>query len=499
MYSDPVSGVNPPAYAQLGLPTLPELGTQQQFKLLNEWIHLCDTKHNCTSVQEHEGRVNGMPTRVLHVGTVENPCLRLVETGDTIKGKYVALSHCWGKLESHQRFITSADNLDDRKKEIRLNEMPNSFQDAVIATRALGVAYLWIDSLCIIQGDDADWKAESAKMEEVFSSAYCAIAASSARSSLEGFLGDRVPRACATVHPSQGSVLYLAEAIDDFQGHVEQSVLNTRGWVLQERALSRRTLHFTSSQVYWECGQGVYCETLAQLRNPQSQFLGDSSFPNLGLQYYKDERIQLVQHLYRVYCALELTKSADRSQAILGLQKRLSRTFESRADYGVICGYFERTILWQAKTSSSLSRIPYGDERAVPSWSWMECIGEIRYMDIPFRQVSWTGNPKNPTENVPEGAEWDGQLTAEASQLLIEEDELLSRAVIDCSAFTFDSATWRCVVVGKSKVGDESGDIVHYVLLIRPLGGSAQVYERVGVGKLLGTHISRGTTTVYLR
>ncbi|UPK91666.1 hypothetical protein LCI18_002601 [Fusarium solani-melongenae] len=499
MYSDPVSRVNSPSYAQLGLPILPELGTQQQFKLLNEWIHLCDTTHHCTSVQEHEGQVDSMPTRVLHVGTVESPCLRLVETGDSVRGKYTALSHCWGKLKKGQRFITSTDNLDDRKKEIQLDEMPGSFQDAVIATRALGVTYLWIDSLCIIQGDEADWEVESAKMEQVFSSAYFTIAASSAQSSLEGFLGDRVPRACVTIHPSQGSVLYLAEAIDDFQGHVEQSVLNSRGWVLQERALSRRTLHFTSTQIYWECGQGIYCETLAQLRNPQSQFLGDSSFPNLGLQYYKDERIRLVQHLYQVYCALELTNPTDRSKAILGLQKRLSLTFKSRADYGAIWGYFERTLLWQAKNPNSLSRIPYGDRRVVPSWSWMACTGEIQYMDIPFRKVSWTGNPTNPVENIPEGEEWNGQLTAEANQLLVDEDELSRRAVIDCSTFTFDSAAWRCIVVGKSKVANERGDVVHYVLLIRPLGGSAQVYERVGVGILLGTHVSRGTTRVYLR
>ncbi|WAO87250.1 Protein kinase domain-containing protein [Fusarium falciforme] len=499
IYSDTVSRDNPPSYAQLGLPILPELGSQQQFKLLNEWINLCDTTHNCTSVQGHEGHVGSMPTRVLHVGTVENPCLRLVETGDSIRDKYIALSHCWGKLSKEQKFVTSADNLDNRKEDIPFDEMPKSFQDAVIVTRDLGVSYLWIDSLCIIQEDEADWEVESAKMEEVFSSAYCTIAASSAQSSLEGFLGDRVSRACVTIHLSQGPVLYLAEAIDDFQGHVEQSVLNSRGWVLQERALSRRTIHFTSTQTYWECGQGIYCETLARLQNPQSQFLGDSSFPYLGLQYYKDERIQLVQHLYRVYCALELTNSTDRSKAILGLQKRLSRTFKSGADYGVIWGYFERTLLWQAKTPNSLSRIPYRDRGVVPSWSWMACTGEIQYMDIPFRQVSWTGNPTNPIESVSEGEEWDGQLTAEASQLLVDEDELSRRAVIDCSTFTFDSAAWRCIVVGKSKVADESGDVVHYVLLIRPLGGLAQVYERVGVGILLGAHISRGTTRVYLR
>lgn len=262
----PVSGGNAPSYAQLGLPVLPDSASPQQFKLINEWIHLCDTSHNCASAREQEGHIDSMPTRVIFVGTVENPCLRLIETRNNTWDKYIALSHCWGNLKNVQRFITSASNFDSRKDEIPLDEMPKTFQDAVRVTRALGVAYLWIDSLCIIQEDEEDWEVESAKMQEVFSSAYCTIAASSARSSLDGFLGDRTPRSCATIHTSQGPVLYLAEAIDDFRGHVEQSVLNSRGWVLQERALSRRTIHFTSTQTYWECGHGIYCETLAQLR-----------------------------------------------------------------------------------------------------------------------------------------------------------------------------------------------------------------------------------------
>ncbi|RSL50901.1 hypothetical protein CEP53_008631 [Fusarium sp. AF-6] len=417
IYSDPVQRDNAPSYAQLGLPILPNCASPQQFKLLNEWIHLCDATHSCVSAREHEAHNDSMPTRVIYVGTIDRPSLRLVETGDCIRGKYIALSHCWGNLKEGERFVTSASNLDNRKKGIPLDEMPKSFQDAVRVSRALGISYLWIDSLCIIQDDGADWEVESAKMEEVFSSAYCTIAASSAKSSLEGFLGNRTPRACVTMHTSQGSLLYLTEAIDDFQAHVEQSILNSRGWVLQERTLSRRTIHFTSTQVYWECGRGIYCETLAQLLNPQSQFLGDPSFPNLGLQYYKDERIRLVQHLYQVYCALQLTNVTDRSKAILGLEKRLSRTFKSRADYGLVWGYFERTILWQAKTSNSLSPIPYGDRRVVPSWSWMACTGEIQYMDIPFGQVDWTGNLTNPTGSVPEDVEWDGQLTAEHVQV----------------------------------------------------------------------------------
>jgi hypothetical protein len=59
---------------------------------------------------------------------------------------------------------------------------------------------------------------------------------------------------------------YVCEAIDDFHCDVDQSELNKRGWVLQERALSRRTVYFTEKQSYWECGGGVRCETMTKMK-----------------------------------------------------------------------------------------------------------------------------------------------------------------------------------------------------------------------------------------
>jgi hypothetical protein len=207
-----------------------------------------------------------MPTRLINVGTADAPSLHLVETADQrITGHYIALSHCWGKLKKEERFCTYTDNIHDLKQDIPFNKLPPTFRDAVTATRALNVRYLWIDSLCIIQEDPEDWKIEAARMEDVFNSAYCTIAASSSASSLGGFLGNRKERAVIGINTAKGP-LYLAEAIDDFRKDVEQGILNTRGWVYQERALSRRIIHFTSTQVYWECGHGVHCETLAHLR-----------------------------------------------------------------------------------------------------------------------------------------------------------------------------------------------------------------------------------------
>jgi hypothetical protein len=107
---------------------------------------------------------------------------------------------------------------------------------------------------------------ESMKMEEYFGSAYCTIAATSAKSSTEGFLIPRPAGQCVKVPGPLGAPLYVCNVIGDFRGDVEEGILNQRGWVLQERALSRRTIHFTTTQTYWECGIRVGCETLTKMR-----------------------------------------------------------------------------------------------------------------------------------------------------------------------------------------------------------------------------------------
>jgi hypothetical protein len=53
--------------------------------------------------------------------------------------------------------------------------------------------------------------------------------------------------------------------MNDFKTHVLEGRLNKRRWVLQERALAHRTIFFTDRQTYWECGEGVKCETLTKM------------------------------------------------------------------------------------------------------------------------------------------------------------------------------------------------------------------------------------------
>jgi hypothetical protein len=142
-----------------------------------------------------------------------------------------------------------------------------TFQDAVTVTRELGVLYLWIDSLCIIQYEDSleDWNCESGRMESVFSQAYCTIAATAAADSNAGFLKRYICTDSVYVQDASGNEFYISTDVDDFDQDVGKAKLNTRAWVMQEGVLAKRTIHFSANQMYWECGQGVYCENLMRL------------------------------------------------------------------------------------------------------------------------------------------------------------------------------------------------------------------------------------------
>lgn len=213
-----------------------------------------------------------LSSRVLDVS---NNWLRLHVSKPGERGEYVALSHCWGALSQAQKraFCTSSANLEPRCTQgLDFKTLPKTFQDAITVTRELGKGYLWIDAISIIQYDDdlEDWKKESGRMGNIFGNAYVTIAAKSARDATQGFFERprlRDPNSqYAKVHTSTHGTIYISGILDDYHSDVKNGVLNQRPWVLQERALSRRTIHFTANQTHWECGGGGRCETLTLMR-----------------------------------------------------------------------------------------------------------------------------------------------------------------------------------------------------------------------------------------
>ncbi|KAK2025436.1 HET-domain-containing protein [Colletotrichum zoysiae] len=371
-------------------------------------------------------------------------------------------------------------------------------------TRKLKIQYLWIDSLCIMQksgrGEDeeakADWEREAKLMEQVFSSAYLTIAASCAEHKFHGFLHPRVPRQTVTMRADDGAQFHVCEVIDNFDLDVEQGELNKRAWVLQERALSRRTIHFTRNQAYWECGKGIRCETFTKTENRKASFLGDSNFPYSVKSHKQGRQLQHYQGLYERYSTLGLSYDTDRPMAISGLEKRLMGALESAGGFGVLQANFHRDLLWQRRHSeSTLKRINFGaaSHLRIPSWSWMAYSGEIRYMNVPFDDILRADDVRSPFETLPQGVSYAdpdprgrAELRAPVHAIAVQKPDWL---ILDEPERQL-ARPLGCVIVGRSK-RHEGEQPTCYALVVSPAGtnGDEEFFERVGVAYLKAEEI----------
>lgn len=156
------------------------LGSPTNLNLAREWLTECQKHHTRCS----KGQIC-TPTRLIDVrveGIYELP--RLVNL-DGVPAQYAALSHCWG---GNIKFKTLHSNIENMQKGMVWADMPLNFQDFIHITRGLGLNYLWIDSLCIIQDSISDWEYEAARMGDVYSNATITIAAAVAKNSAAGIL-----------------------------------------------------------------------------------------------------------------------------------------------------------------------------------------------------------------------------------------------------------------------------------------------------------------------
>ncbi len=329
-----------------------------------------------------------MPTRLLEVsGSPSSPSVRLRETQDGIllqnNFRYIALSHCWGP-EGSLRSITTEDNLQARKLDIPWAEIPKTFQDALVFTYLIGVKYLWIDSLCIIQGqhDLQDWRVESGKMADVYSRAYLTISAASAAHADVGLFRDMTPDVLA--RPSMqvpaessavsGTLLMYAKKQLHCPNEGEQDYpLLSRAWAYQERYLSPRNLFFFNNELVWVCQSATWKEksneNLTTRINP------------IPADDDTEEEIHPLDQWHRCvseYSELQLTFEKDRLPAIGGIAAQMECKRESR----YFAGIWSDSLCYDLAWSTVDSFLKPTSQRA-PTWSWASAPGEVQFIYKP--------------------------------------------------------------------------------------------------------------------
>lgn len=347
-----------------------------EFWQLRLWIAKCENNHpNCKPAGPAF-----TPSRLLDLSGLQHKNLiQLVETtafNERFKPKrYLALSYCWGDGgPSNGRAIRS--NLTHLKKGFTLSSLPATHQDFVRVAQILKIRYVWIDSLCVLQDSEGDWRKEFEYIDLIYSHAWCTVSALEPNHARAGIFGDTI--LAGTVDPTDGETSRTPTGtnLSEWKERFRTAALNRRGWTVQERELSTRVVHFYREEMLWECRTGQATQLFPQLQ--MKTFLGryfrilDSSSitGSEGLSIHASWR-KMVED----YTTRSLKIPGDRLSALAGIVSMMQKSTEGE----YIAGMWTTSIAEDLQWVTTGTKQPYPDEDRAPSWSWAAFDCPIKY------------------------------------------------------------------------------------------------------------------------
>lgn len=302
--------------------------------------------------------------------------------------------------------------------------LPKTFQDAITVTRQMGVQYLWIDSLCILQGDKTDWDLHVSLMGSIYENSFFTIAAADARDSRGGCflrhdhkqvrvsIGDDYAIHARPSPELQGFDERWADGANHAPAHwrhcsvgpqeisdqkAPTTKLEDRCWAFQERLLSPRTLHFSRYELAFECRESIRCECTKQETRPsrhlKSLFKGLSQ---LSLSVPRGRSAEAIRNqwfdIVESYSRRTLTFPTDRLPALAGIATQFASHHRITSRY--CAGLWElegeehiiHSLLWRTFLGFNPHAHPNRrcDEYLGPSWSWVSILGTVEF---PYRDA----------------------------------------------------------------------------------------------------------------
>ncbi|KAK7962910.1 uncharacterized protein PG986_003735 [Apiospora aurea] len=366
---------------------------------------------------------------------------------------YATLSHRWSDGPTIK---LSVDNLERSTTPQPVSELPATFRDAIAVALDLGIRYIWIDCLCIVQDSpqEQDWKEQGMEMCNIYTNAVVNISATGVPNNTHSFLkayeGSAVPLPPTIQHRwksrdteqrqtkdtrSSGSTLPDIDDTDKWcivdpyfwWSEVTNTVLLSRGWVFQERYLAPRVLHFGTNQLLWECTTMDACEvyprglpdyvksgghtdlkrlklddTVISSKAPQLSIGPDDPSPDPHLP--PDASLQVWCDLVQAYTRTSLTKRKDKLIAFSGVAELVQKLYLESAENPKLkdeyaSGIFERHLLlmleWYTKRASWVPKTRPREYRA-PTWSWASIDGRVFFDFLPHIIANPSGLPWPP-------------------------------------------------------------------------------------------------------
>lgn len=334
----------------------------------------CEINHpNCTKVEEPI-----LPTRVLDLFSLESPTGLNLFLTDGQTGEYACLSYCWGS--STQPLQLTYATLPSLLLGISPTHLPQSIQDAILTAWKLGIRYLWVDALCILQDSDEDKGREIERMDQIYRNANLTIAAANADDCSSGFL----TRRDRWWSDTDGPPIRLPFLCPDWtEGSISlvrygtpggREPLYSRSWPFQEHLLSPRVLMYGSEQVLWVCQQDSPIGTGATFKDGGPAY--DSSVTELKYMrmfLHKPAvispgfaRRNLWIDLVAEYSPRKQSIPDDKIHALRGIASRYQHHMKDEYIAGLWKSWLLPGLMWKR-----YQEIQGQQKRQYPSWSWL--------------------------------------------------------------------------------------------------------------------------------
>jgi hypothetical protein len=236
-------------------------GDGRCLEMVTSWLQTCRTHHRVCNAGPSLGHSAVRPTRVIDASVATAKLVTNVDWASEENPSYMTVSHKW-KSGAMMKLLKC--NLGVMHQGFELQTLPAVFRDAVVLARALRIRYVWIDALCIVQDDEDELRGEISNMGHIYRNAVLNVGALQA-ADFQHVATQEAPGLFVDRNPQDFSPFALRIQRTGFKGdcfayqkdtdeQLNWSSLMRRGWVLQERLLSRRSIYF-GQQIWWECGQ----------------------------------------------------------------------------------------------------------------------------------------------------------------------------------------------------------------------------------------------------
>lgn len=344
-------------------------------ELLNKWLSVCKAHEKCNAVLDRSCK-DERPSRLICI-TDNAVKLVLTEQWETMP-RYATLSYCWGGAD----FIkTTRDKLDAFLNDIPFESLPKTFQDAIDISRRLGIEYIWIDALCIVQAQGEehalDWYQESGRMRYTYGRSYLNIAASIGKSPHEGCHHTPLNYNAGFITQVKTGEMSRTMKFDhmewqEYNNLTTRTHLGSRAWAFQERLLAPRTVYLTGQGLLWECISSVASSSFPE------DISKTSSIPHMvrpegeAWDWYE---------VVRTYSNGRLTKQEDKLPALSGVAKRQHEVSGDTYLAGMWRKTLKEHLGWYATSKGRRS------DPQIPTWSWASLDANIWFGKYDIRHV----------------------------------------------------------------------------------------------------------------